>query len=418
MASEEDKKGAHAPTGGVSPPLESSTPLEANQAELAQEPPSAPSEEPLAADPVEAAYTTGSQPGNGTVSYTPTVDDSYGTYDDPYGYDVNSVTSTTDVAPAASAAAPPATPPPAPPKDEEPDEDEDGMLRMSFLGHLEDLRKRLLYMLGGLGVAFIACITFSDKLWVLVSEPAVAALKELKVDPPQLVQISPMDAFTIIWMKLPLLCSVFVASPWILYQIWAFVAPGLYKKERRFAAPFVITSAGLFITGGAFAYFIAFRYGLTFLLGIGFSGGSGTVRPTISMVDYFDLFVNVMLGIGLVFELPILIFFLTFLRIASPSFLLSNSRYAILIIVIVAAIVTPTPDVFNLMLFAVPMVLLFFVGVFAGYILTLHRENRRFPWKIFFLVVAALALLIALAVYIATAKYGYRVVLHWPVLVR
>ena len=136
------------------------------------------------------------------------------------------------------------------------------------------------------------------------------------------------------------------------------------------------------------------------------------------MVDYFDLFVNVMLGIGLVFELPILIFFLTFLRIATPGFLLANSRYAILIIVIIAAIVTPTPDVFNLMLFAVPMVLLFFVGVFAGYLLTLHRENRSFPWRIFLIVIALVLLAIGSGLYLAVAKYGFKLVLHWPFLVR
>ena len=410
MPSEEDKKGAHAPTGEPLPPSESSTSLtgsEADHAPAAQEHPS---------DSVGTP--TGGQAGHSTVSYTPTVDDSYGSYDDPYGYDVTPSSSTDLVPPVKSAPPPPPPPPPTPPEDDSDGPDEDGMLRMSFLGHLEDLRKRLLYMLGGLGVAFIICLTFCSELWQIVAEPAVAALKELKVDPPQLVQISPMDAFTIIWMKLPLLCSVFMASPWILYQIWAFVAPGLYKKERRFAAPFVITSAGLFITGGAFAYFIAFRYGLTFLLGIGMTGANQTVRPTISMVDYFDLFVNVMLGIGLVFELPILIFFLTFLRIATPSFLLAHSRYAILIIVIVAAIVTPTPDVFNLMLFAVPMVLLFFVGVFAGYLLTLHREKRQFPWGIFLIVVGIPTLLIGAGLYVAIAKYGFKLVLHWPFLVR
>ena len=413
MPSEDDKKGAHAPTGEPLPPSESSIanlePMKGSEADHtppAQEPPSD-----------FGVPSTGGQAGHSTVSYTPTVDDAYGSYDDPYGYDVHS-SSSTDLVPVVQTAPPPPPPPPPPPAEDAEDADEDGMLRMSFLGHLEDLRKRLLYMLGGLAVAFIVCLTFCSELWVIVSEPAVSALKELKVDPPQLVQISPMDAFTIIWMKLPLLCSVFMASPWILYQIWAFVAPGLYKKERRFAAPFVITSAGLFITGGAFAYFIAFRYGLTFLLGIGFAGGSGTVRPTISMVDYFDLFVNVMLGIGLVFELPILIFFLTFLRIATPGFLLAHSRYAILIIVIVAAIVTPTPDVFNLMLFAVPMVLLFFVGVFAGYLLTLHREKRNFPWRIFLMVVGIAILVMGSALYVAIAKYGFKLVPHWPFLVR
>jgi sec-independent protein translocase protein TatC len=197
--------------------------------------------------------------------------------------------------------------------------------------------------------------------------------------------------------------------------VWAFVAPGLYKKERRFAAPFVLCSAGLFILGGLFAYFVAFRFGLVFLLGI---GRNIHVTPMITISEYFDLFVNVVLGIGLVFEMPIIIFFLTLLRIASPSFLLSHSRYAILIITIIAAIITPTPDVFNLTLFAVPMVLLYFIGIFASYLLVLRRENRRFPWRVFFIVLGVIVALIGIALYIAIFKYHYRMVLSWPFLVR
>src|SRR6202171_410239 len=156
----------------------------------------------------------------------------------------------------------------------------------------------------------------------------------------------PMEGFSIIWVKLPLLCSIFLASPWILYQLWAFIAPGLYKRERKWATPFILITAGLFIGGGVFAYFVAFRYGLEFLLGIGMMNN---VQPVVSITEYFDLFVNVTLGVALVFELPVLIFLLTLLRILSPRFLLRHSRYAVLIIVIVAAIITPTPDVFNLM---------------------------------------------------------------------
>ena len=187
-----------------------------------------------------------------------------------------------------------------------------------------------------------------------------------------------MDTFNIIWMKLPLLCAIFLGSPWILYQVWLFISPGLYKKERRWAVPFIVSTAGLFCLGGAFAYFVAFRYGLVFLLGLGMAGH---IQPMISVVEYFDLFVNIMLGIGLVFEMPIIIFFLTLLRLASPRFLLAHSRYAILGIVIIAAIVTPTPDVFNLMLFATPMCLLFYVGIFASYLLVLKREGKTFPWR-------------------------------------
>ncbi len=357
-----------------------------------------------------------SQPGN--VSYQQTTDDSYGYYDDPYGYNPNAgaVTETSPPAPVPASSGPPPPPPPpkAPPKDEE-DEEEEGMVRMSFLGHLEELRTRLIYMIAGLGVSFVLCLTFCDRLWVVVQQPAMAALREIGMKNPTLVILSPMESFQIIWMKLPLLCSVFIASPWILYQVWAFIAPGLYKKERRMAAPFIICSAGLFITGGLFAYFIAFRYGLTFLLGIGHDIG---VTPFISIAEYFDLFVNVILGIALVFELPVIIFFLTLLRIASPSFLLRHSRYAILIITIIAAVITPTPDVFNLMLFAVPMVLLYFMGVFASYVLVLKRENRKFPWKPFSIVMGATALVIGMALYILIARYSYKLVLYWPFLVR
>src|SRR5207248_2521428 len=269
------------------------------------------------------------------------------------------------------------TPPQPPPPSDEEDEEDDGMLRMSFLDHLEELRSRLIRMLIGVGVAFVGSLTFSDKLWMFVQEPAHEALLKLKANPTTLIAIDPMDQFNIIWVKLPILAAVFLSCPWILYQIWGFIAPGLYKRERRWAAPFVICTAGLFIAGGCFAYFVAFRYGLEFLLGIGLSVN---VTPMVSMTHYFDLFVNVMLGVALVFEMPVVIFFLTLLRIVTPKFLVSNSRYAILIIVIIAAVVTPTPDVFNMMLFAVPMVGLFYVGILASYVLTLNREGRKFPW--------------------------------------
>ena len=252
------------------------------------------------------------------------------------------------------------------------------MLRMSFMEHLEELRKRILHMLAGVVIIFFVSLVFCNQLWELIAAPAVDALKQLGVKPPNLVQINPMDTFNIIWMKLPLLVSIFLGSPWILYQVWKFISPGLYKKERRWAVPFVLSTAGLFCMGGAFAYFVAFRYGLVFLLGLGMSGN---ITPMISVVEYFDLFVNVMLGIGLVFEMPIIIFFLTLLRLASPRFLLAHSRYAILGIVILAAIVTPTPDIFNLMLFATPMCLLFYVGIFASYLLVLKREGKVFPWR-------------------------------------
>ena len=163
-----------------------------------------------------------------------------------------------------------------------------------------------------------------------------------------------------------------------------------------------------------FAYFVLFPYAIAFLLGIGFGNG---VEPVVSISSYFDLFVNVILGVALVFELPVLIFFLTLLRILSPGFMLRHSRYAILAIFIIAAIVTPTPDAFNLMLFAIPMCALFFIGIFASYLLVLHRENRRFPWRITLITLVSIALLLlGIGLYLATTKYGFKLVLHWPFL--
>lgn len=397
MASPEDQKGAPAPPGDG------------------------------ASSPSEPKHENG-VPDETRVSYEPVTDASYA-YDDPYTYgDTGSPArtqagmSSTAVVPATPAAGGSggSTPPPPPSGPEDGDEEEGGMLRMSFLEHLEELRSRILRALAGVGVAFVVSLTFSNELWRIVSAPAVAALTQLGYKgqnggPPSLVTISPMDVFNIVWVKLPILTAIFIGSPWILYQVWAFIAPGLYKKERRWAAPFVICSAGLFITGGLFGYFVAFRFGLTFLLGL---AQANNITNMISVVDYFDLFVNVMLGIGLIFEMPVLIFFLTLLHITSPRFLIAHSRYAILAIVIIAAVVTPTPDVFNMMLFAVPMCGLFYVGIFASYLLVLHREHQKFPWRTAMLWFGGILLVLGATVYLAIARFHYHFVPHWPFVTR
>ena len=307
------------------------------------------------------------------------------------------------------------TPPPPDPPDPPDDDGEEGMLRMSFLEHLTELRSRIIKMLAGVAVSYFLSLAYCERLWRLIAAPAVDALTKLGVKPATLKAITPMEQFNVIWVKLPILCAIFLASPWILYQVWAFISPGLYKRERRYAAPFVICSAGLFIMGGAFAYFVAFRFALTFLLGIGMGN---FVDPMVSISEYFDLFVNVTLGVALVFEMPILIFFLTLLRLVSPAFLVKHSRYAILGIFIIAAIVTPTPDAFNMLLFALPMCLLFYVGVFAGYLLVLKREGRRFPWKKVLMIAGIVLVVFAALGYFAAIHYKLHTVPHWPFLVR
>jgi sec-independent protein translocase protein TatC len=288
------------------------------------------------------------------------------------------------------------------------------MLRMSFMEHLEELRTRIIRALYGLGIAFVLSLGFCNKLWEIVSEPAVEALKHLHVDPPRLAILTPMEGFSVIWVDMPLLCSVFLASPWIVYQVWAFISPGLYKKEKRLALPFVLLTAGLFIGGGLFAYFLAFRYGLTFLLGIGMMNN---VQPVVSITEYFDLFVNVTLGVALVFELPVVIFVLTLVRLLSPRFLLRHSRYAVLAIVIAAAIITPTPDVFNLMLFAIPMCALYFVGVFAGLLLVMRREGRSIPWRRILLAVFWVVAVGAVIAFLMI-RFHIRFINQWPYFTR
>jgi sec-independent protein translocase protein TatC len=347
----------------------------------------------------------------------------YSSTSDPYGEEVRlesaatQAVEKTETLPAVAAAPPQSPPPPPPPKpdeEEEPDQEEEGMLRMSFMEHLGELRSRILKALAGIVVAFLVSITFCGPLWKIVSAPAVDALKNLGLNP-QLVAITPMEQFNVIYLKLPLLVSVFIASPWVLYQVWAFISPGLYKREKKWATPFVLCTAGLFITGGSFAYFVAFRYGLQFLLGI---GRDINVAPMVSINEYFDLFVNVTLGVGLVFEMPVIIFFLTLLHLASPRFLVRHSRYAILAITVIAAVVTPTPDAFNMMLFTVPMVLLFFVGVFVSYLLVLKREGKKFAWRTVFLVLLIVVLILAATVALLVFGLHYHWIPKWPYLTK
>jgi sec-independent protein translocase protein TatC len=278
------------------------------------------------------------------------------------------------------------------------DPDDDGMPSMSILEHLEELRSRIIRALIGFGVAFLACMILASQLWKFVQAPGEAAFKEIGRG--GFIAIGLLERFSIIYVWTPFVAAIFVAFPWVIYQVWAFISPGLYPRERKWAVPFIVCTGGLFVCGGLFAYFVAFRYALVFLLGI---GEDVNVTSLISIDDYFTNFVNVMLGISVIFELLVLIFFLTLIRVASPSFLIRHSDYAILAIVILAAVITPSPDAFNLTLFAVPMILLYFLGVFASYLLVLRREGRHFPWKIFFLWLAAVLAVAG----IAMAYTGY-----------
>ena len=280
---------------------------------------------------------------------------------------------------------------------------------MSFLDHLGELRTRIIRMLAGVVVIYLAALIFSPELFAIFRTPFNAAYPGV-----QLAQLTPTEQFYIQYIKLPLLAAVFLGAPWIMLQVWGFISPGLYKRERRYAVPFIFTTALLFILGGLFCYFVAIRLALGFLLGLAADAG---VQQVISLTSYYDMFFNLHVGMGVVFQMPVVIFFFTLMRITSPEFLLRNSRYAILLIFVAAAIITPTPDVTTMLTFAGPMVLLYYAGIGASYLIVLRRDERKFPWGIFALIVLGLLLLAAAFTSFLVMEMDYQLIQRWPFIV-
>jgi sec-independent protein translocase protein TatC len=250
------------------------------------------------------------------------------------------------------------------------DDDEPGMHKMSFLDHLEELRHRLFYSLISIVVGFLVCWTFADEIYGGLSLPLTSLLRELGMED-QLVYTNPVAPFTL-YVHMAFLGGIFVASPFILGQVWGFISPGLYPREKKYAVPFVFLTSGLFIAGGVFAYTIAFPAALRFLVTFG-----GQFRPMITINEYFSLAMTIILGLALVFELPILILFLAVLRLITPGFLMRNFRYAVLIIFITAAAITPTPDIPTMMLFAMPMIALYLFGVGLAWLVLRMRAREE-----------------------------------------
>jgi sec-independent protein translocase protein TatC len=227
---------------------------------------------------------------------------------------------------------------------------------MSLLDHLEELRFRLLRAIVSLFVAFFPCWYWVDEIFAFLQRPI------LKLLPPgkKLAYTGVTDPF-MLYVKVAALAAVFAASPFILFQFWRFVAPGLYKHERRYLLPFLFFGSFFFLAGGAFAYYVAFPLAAEFLLGMG-----KAFEPVITIERYFGFQMTIILGLGLMFELPIIIFVLAAIGLVTPGFLLRHFRWAVVIIFVVAAIITPTPDILNLCVFAVPAILLYLLGIGAA----------------------------------------------------
>lgn len=244
--------------------------------------------------------------------------------------------------------------------------------RMSFFEHLVELRKRLIRAIIAIVIGMAIGLLVAQHFVNFVVNPMLVALRANHLEQ-RLYYTSP-EAYLSLVINLGLYLGIVIAMPFVLYQIWLFVAPGLYKHERSAVAGFIVSSMFLFLSGIAFGYFIMLPQILKFLIGF---ANNGPIKPLISINEYFSLTLIILVGLGVVFELPVLIFILSLFGIVTPQFLLKNFRYALLVITIIAAIVTPTPDATTMLIFMAPMVLLYFLGVFVSYLVLRHRRNQE-----------------------------------------
>lgn len=229
---------------------------------------------------------------------------------------------------------------------------------MTFTEHLNELRVRLVRCLIAAFVGFLACYGFAEQLFALLMQPL---LDLLQPSGGSLIYTGLPEAF-FTHLKVAALAGLFVASPYIFYQIWMFIAPGLYEGERKYMIPIALCSAICFVTGALFGYFVVFPFGFQFFLGY----ASEVITPMPSVKEYFSFSTSMLFAFGLIFELPLFMFFLSVLGVVNYKSLRKYRKFAILGSFVVAAILTP-PDVVSQSLMAGPMCLLYEVGIWVSY---------------------------------------------------
>ena len=245
--------------------------------------------------------------------------------------------------------------------------------QMTFFEHLVELRKRIINSLIAIAIGAFVGVYAAKYVIPFITRPMMKALADAKLDP-KLITTHPAGFFNLI-ITLGIYIGLVLASPVVLYQIWLFVAPALYKHERSAITGFLFSTVFLFLGGIAFGYFVTLPYVLKFLVTFQMSTQTSIV-PLITVNEYFDLTLMLLLGLGLVFELPVLVFFLSLFGIVTPKFMWKNIRYAILVISIVAAIITPSPDAMTMLIFMAPMIGLYFIGIAVSAVVTRKRERR------------------------------------------
>ncbi len=250
-------------------------------------------------------------------------------------------------------------------------------VEMGFFDHLGELRTRIIRaiwgILPGMGVAWI----FREELLDLLVRPLVHAFGRLKLGPPQIHFSSPVDVF-VAYLKIAVVAGLLASAPWLFWQVWGFVAPGLYRREKLLAIPFVIASTICFAGGAAFGYLVVFPMAFETLLG--FAGvlpsHNLTVTPTLMINDYLTFCTRMLLAFGVVFEVPVVVTFLAAAGIVDWKQLLKFGRWWVLIATLLAAFLTP-PDVGSQLMMLVPLVVLYFLSVGVAFLITYRRTRGQ-----------------------------------------
>src|ERR1700733_1316734 len=246
----------------------------------------------------------------------------------------------------------------------------EAMPTMGFLEHLEELRKRLVYSIIAVLITCIFCWFSASRLVDIMQRPIIQVLPNHQL-PEKLVYLTPVDPFNL-YLKVAGVAGLFVASPFVLYQLWLFIAPGLYRHEKRYVFPFMASTVTLFLAGGYFGYRIVYPQALSFLIDFG-----KQFAPMITIEEYTGLFVTIIVGMGAIFEMPILVFFLALMGIVSAGWMWKNIRYGILGIFIIAGIISPTPHEVNMCIFAAPMRGLYALSIGIAWLVHPTQRKKR-----------------------------------------
>lgn len=238
---------------------------------------------------------------------------------------------------------------------------------MTFLEHLEDLRKRLFYSAIALIAGFFPCWMFREKIFDLLARPVMQYLP-----PGTKFSFLTLTAPFMMYLKIAFLASLFLTAPFIFLQIWYFIAPGLYQKEKKYVIPFMLMTTFFFALGAAFGYFLVYPYACKFFLNVG-----KDFNPVLTPDQYLGLSVIVLLGIAATFEIPTLVFFLAKMGLVTAKWMIRNFKYAVLAVFVIAAVITPTPDPINQSLVAVPMLILYGLSILIALIVGRGKEKAR-----------------------------------------